>query len=304
MFRRVIIGVDGRPNGRDAVMLGLHLVDHDGRIALAHVCSGERVPARGSNLEFDRVQREESEALLARERDALGVEADLLTVSDPAVGRGLHRLATEREADLLVVGCSHRGTAGRVMLGDDARGALTESPCAVAVAPAGYARSARPFGTVGVAYDMSAQSRMALTVARGLAVREHASVRALRVLGYPVTPYMSEAPSMWKESSEAELKAARQALDLPADVDGDVVMGRVQDELETFSGQVDALVVGSRDRGPVRRAVLGSTAQHLARHARCPLIVVAHGVPESLAAAGPDAAAPRGGRVAGGSRNQ
>ncbi len=290
VFRRIMIGVDGRPNGRDAVMLGLHLADHDGHITLAHVCSGERVPERGSNLEFDRVQRDESRALLEREREELGVEADLLSVSDPAVGHGLHRLATEQEADLLVVGCSHRGRAGRALFGDDTRGALSESPCAVAVAPAGYARSARPLGTVGVAYDMSPQSRVALSVARSLAMREDAAVRALRVIGYPVTPYMSEAPSMWKEASEAELKSARQALDLPADVDGDVVMGRVQDELETFSGQVDVLVVGSRDRGPVRRAVLGSTAQHLARAARCPLIVVSHGAPEPLVAAGPGAA--------------
>lgn len=294
MFRHVIIGVDGRPNGHDAVMLGLHLVDHDGRIALAHVRSGEHTPARGSNLEFDRLQREESTALLERERAALGVSADLLSVTDPAVGHGLHRLARDHEADLLVVGSGHRGPVGRILLGDDTRGALTESPCAIAVAPAGYARSARPIGTVGVAYDMSPQSRVALAVARGLATREDAAVRALRVIGYPVTPYMSEAPSMWRESTEAELKVARQALDLPADVDGDVVMGRVHDELETFSGQVDALVVGSRSRGPVRQAVLGSTAQHLARSARCPLIVVAHGAPDSLVTSGPDAAASGG----------
>ena len=266
MFRHVIVGVDGQAAGRDAITLGLQLVDHDGRIGLAHVSRGEAAA---------------SAELLERERAEAHVDADLLSTRDHSVGAGLHRLAEEQGADLIVVGSCHRGRAGAVLLGDDTRDTLGGAPCAVGVAPAGYARSARPLGSVGVAYDMSAPSRIALTVARGLAVREDAGVRALRVVPYPVTPYMSEAPSLWEESSKAELKVARQALDLPVDVEGDVAMGRVQDELETFSGQVDVLVVGSRDRGSVRRAVLGSTAQHLARHAQCPLVIVTRGAQAS-----------------------
>ncbi len=290
MFRHVIVGVDGRPTGRDAITLGLQLVDHDGRISLAHVHPGEHKPRRGSSLEFDRVEHDDSLKLLEGERDASSIDAGLLSIGAASVGDGLHRLAEEHDADLIVVGCSRRGRAGRVLLGDDTRATLSNAPCGVAVAPAGYASAARPLGNVGVAYDATPQSGVALAVARALATREDAGVRALRVIAYPVTPYMSEAPSLWEESSKAELKAARQALDLPADTEGDVVMGRVQDELEVFSGQVDVLVVGSRERGPVRRAVLGSTAQHLARTSKCPLLVVVHGMAVPVtAAAGADA---------------
>lgn len=290
MFRHVIVGVDGRPTGRDAITLGLQLVDHDGRISLAHVHPGERKPRRSSNLEFDRVENDDSAALLESEREAASIDAGLLSIGAASVGDGLHRLADQHDADLIVVGCNRRGRAGRVLLGDDTRATLSNAPCAVAVAPAGYAGSARPLGNIGVAYDTTPQSLVALAVARGLATREDAGVRALRVIAYPVTPYMSEAPSLWEESSKAELKAARQALDLPADTEGDVVMGRVPDELEMFSGQVDVLVVGSRERGPVRRAVLGSTGQHLARTSKCPLLVVVHGMAVPVTAgAGADA---------------
>ncbi len=278
MFRHVIVGVDGRPNGRDAITLGLQLVDHDGRISLAYVHPGESAPRRASNPEFDRVQHEQAVELLDRERQALEVDADLLSVGSESVGVGLHRLAEEHEADLLVVGSCHRGRAGRVLLTDNTLAALDGAPCTVAVASAGYAGAARPLGSIGVAYDGTPQSEVALAVARALATREDAGVRALRVLAYPVTPYMTEAPTLWEDACKEQLEAARRELELPGEVEGEVVMGRLDDALETFSGEVNLLVVGSRDRGPLRRALLGSTSAHLAHSSRCPLIVVARGV--------------------------
>ena len=276
MFRHVIVGVDGRPAGRDAITLGLQLVDPDGTISLAHVHPGERKPRRSTNLDFDRVENDESMELLEGERKAASIDAGLLSIGDASVGGGLHRLAEQHNGDLIVVGCSHRGRAGRVLLGDDTRATLGNAPCAVAVAPAGYASSARPLGTIGVAYDTSPQSRVALAVARALATREDAGVRARRVIAYPGHAVHERGALALGGVEQGRASGARQALELPADTEGDVVMGRVQDELEVFSGQVDVLVVGSREHGPVRRAVLGSTGQQLARTAKCPLLVVVH----------------------------
>jgi hypothetical protein len=47
-------------------------------------------------------------------------------------------------------------------------------------------------------------------------------------------------------------------------------------------GQLDILVVGSRGYGPVRRLVLGSTADYLERHARCSLLVLPRAAIRSL----------------------
>ena len=41
MFKNVLVGVDGRPNGRDAIALASRLTDPDGKLTLAHVHSGE-----------------------------------------------------------------------------------------------------------------------------------------------------------------------------------------------------------------------------------------------------------------------
>ncbi len=44
MFKNVLVGVDGRPNGRDAIALATRLTDPDGRLTLAHVHTGTLHP--------------------------------------------------------------------------------------------------------------------------------------------------------------------------------------------------------------------------------------------------------------------
>jgi nucleotide-binding universal stress UspA family protein len=50
--------------------------------------------------------------------------------------------------------------------------------------------------------------------------------------------------------------------------------GQPAEELTLYSASLDLLVIGSRSYGPIGRLVHGSTAQHLARTARCPLLVL------------------------------
>jgi nucleotide-binding universal stress UspA family protein len=53
-------------------------------------------------------------------------------------------------------------------------------------------------------------------------------------------------------------------------------MGNPGTELELFARDVGAtvLVVGSRGRGGLKRALLGSVSDHLVRRAPCPVLVV------------------------------
>lgn len=60
-------------------------------------------------------------------------------------------------------------------------------------------------------------------------------------------------------------------------VDGRVVVGPPADELLAFCERFDMLVVGSRGHGPLRRMLLGSTSDYLARTAPCPLLVLPRG---------------------------
>ena len=132
MFKNVLVGVDGRANGRDAIALASELVDPDGTLTLAHVHRDEAA------------EREGSHQLLEEERNRAAVNAELVSVAARSPGDGLHQQAQELAADLLVVGCCSHGALGRVLLGDDSRAALDGAPCTVAIATQGYADHLQP----------------------------------------------------------------------------------------------------------------------------------------------------------------
>jgi nucleotide-binding universal stress UspA family protein len=274
MFKNVLVGVDGRPTGRDAIALASRLTDPDGKVTLAHVHSGELRPSRAITPGMVREEREASEKLLEGERAAGEVSAELISIVAMSPGRGLHLQAEEQNADLLVVGsCSH-SAFGRAMLGDDTRAALNGAPCAVAIAARGYAEHPFPIAKVGVAYNSSPESQAALALARKLAAPTKATIHALEVVSIPTYAYAGPIPPSLGDSVEEMLEQASERMRGLPDVEGRAVYGLSGEELAAFGDQVDILVVGSRGYGPVRRLVLGSTSAYLERHARCSLVVL------------------------------
>lgn len=274
MFKNVLVGVDGRTNGRDAIALAARLTDPTGRSTLAHVRGGALRPVDAATPGLLDKEHEESQSLLEQERTAAGVSAELVNVVATTPGRGLHQQAEEQSADLLVVGsCSH-GTLGRVMLGDDTRAALNGAPCAVAIAARGYAEHPVPIANVGVGYDGSPESTAALAMARELASTTRADVHALEVVPIATYAYTGMMPPAIGESIDALLQEANTRMQELPDVDGRAVYGLTGEELAAFGEKVDILVVGSRGYGPVKRLMLGSTSDHLQRHARCSLLVL------------------------------
>lgn len=271
MFSHVIVGVDGGSTGRDAIAVAKLLIAPDTHLVLAHV--HELTPVRGASGAYGVEENEESMRLLEAERDAAAVAAELVTVTASSVGRGLHYLAEERDADLLVVGSSVRSFAGRVLVGDITRAALVGAPCAVAVAPLEYAQDGGTIARICVGYDGTPESEAALAFARELGALHGASLSALTVVEPP--PYAGIVRSVARvEANERELAEARQEIDALEGVEGHVALGIASEELAAFGSHVDLLVVGSRGYGPIRRLIFGSTSGHLASIARCPLLVL------------------------------
>ena len=266
MFRNVLVGVDGRPSGRDAIALAHRLTAPDGRLTLAHVHRSEVAE-----------EREDSRKLLQAERIAAGIEAQLISVVSTSPGRGLHEHAEKQGADLLVVGSCHHGVFGRAMLGDDTRAALNGAPCAIAIASVGYAERPTPFSRIGVAYNGSPESKAALAAAREIAGPTRASLKALEVVSLTVYSYTGIVPPAIGESIDTFLQEGNKRLQELPGVEGHAVCGLTGEELAKFGDQVDILVVGTRGYGPIRRMVLGSTSAYLERHARCPLLVLPRG---------------------------
>jgi nucleotide-binding universal stress UspA family protein len=274
MFKNVLVGVDGRANGRDAIALARQLTDPDGKITLAHVQRGELDFTEGVQREVHAEDREASSRLLQDERSATGVNAELREVVASSPAAGLHKQAELQGADLLVVGSCRHGALGRAMLGDDARAALNGAPCAVAIASHGHANDQGRLATIGVAYDGSPESKLALQAARTVAAATGAQIQLRQVVFMPTIAYSGFAAIDLGNSIEEMVQEAERRVAEVSGVTGKAVYGPPDAELEAFSDEVDLLAIGSRAYGPVKRLMLGSTSNYLARHAGCSLLVL------------------------------
>src|SRR5579875_3398836 len=252
MFKRAVVGIDGNAGGRDAVALAAELAGDGAEIALANVYVFSPVPAHGSSGIFTAGERVTALATLEEARRDLDRPVELHAVASPSVGRGLHELAEDLGADLIVVGSSHRGLMGRVLLGDEMRSALNGAPCAVAIAPSGYRDRPRLLTEIGVGYDGSPESQNALAVARRLAERHGAQLSAFEALTLGPAGYVT--PRHPGETTiEAEVEQARDRLAQLGGLTAHAAYGDPAEELALYGAGLDLLVVGSRGYGPLGR---------------------------------------------------
>lgn len=273
MFKKLIVGVDGREGGADALALARVLGADDAEVTLVGIYPQEPIAWRGASAAYEEALKEETDRVLTEARKDLGAGAAIRTHAAPDVGRGLHEVAATVGADVIVVGSSRKGHVGRVFTGDDTRHALNGATCAVAVAPAGYSHSEVALRKIGVGYDGSAESEHALAFARDLAREKGAGVAAMEVLYFPARYFVG--PSQPDRSTVLRLlDESRHRISQIDGVEGHAAAGVPAEELARFSESVDLMIVGSRGYGPVGRLVYGSVGQDLARTARSPLLVL------------------------------
>lgn len=247
---RIVVGIDETRHRRDALGLAQALLGSRAgelHVAYSHPYAVPRLVA----------QRHVRDSVAA-----LHVPATCHLFVGISAAEVLHDLARDLDAELIVVGSSHHGKVGRVLLGDGGACTVHHAPCPVALAPSGW-RTARTIETIGVAYDGSPESRQAVerveSIARGL----RAPIRLVCV----VDPAADGEPR------------ARETLQPMLDLLGDrgdceIRTGDVVEELRAASGNVDLLVVGSRGRGPLQRVFAGSTSMAMLREAACPVMIV------------------------------
>jgi nucleotide-binding universal stress UspA family protein len=287
MYADVVVGIKETYAGRDALALAQTLAPDSIHFALAHVRVLEAPGRRAGNSALTTRNRTESLELLSAARERAGAAAEILSVLAPDVGSGLHNVAESRGSDLLVVGCCRRSAIDRVRVGDDTRAVIHRAPCAVAVAPRGYRRRVKTIEVIGVAYDDSAQSNVALAHARALSLQTGAKVVAHHVIQLNV-PRVGVFPMPPVTDIAGEMAHAREQLGCLGDAEVSLAVGSSGAELAGFSERVDLLICGSRDRGIVRRVALGSTSDYLSRHCACPLIITTAAVPGPALSVAPD----------------
>ena len=269
-MKKLVIAYDGTDQSKDALALGAQLAKAEGaELHLAVVLFDDSPDT----------QQEHFNALFAKARTELDGEGFVehpLREIDAA--DALHKLAEKIEPDVIVLGSTHRGKLGQIMLGGVGERLLDGAPCSVAVAPRGYAeREHFGAGVIGVGYDDTAESKLALQAAVELARVVGGSLRLIAVVPHFLTPGRIGGTDVGysrvvREDLEAALEDAARSID-GVEVETVIEEGDVVDELANQAVELDLLVVGSRGYGPIRRVLLDGVSTAMTRTSPCPLLV-------------------------------
>jgi nucleotide-binding universal stress UspA family protein len=265
---KIVVGFDGGSESRDALHLGKTLTQTlDGDMVIA--C------ALGPDVEFDtwaaahfaRVFEEARREVPDRDFTVRG----LRDVSAPA---GLSDVAAEEQADMIVIGSTHRGRLGRRFPGGVGERLLSRTPCLVAVAPSGFADHGHfGLGLIGVAVDGSMESAAALQLAGDLAQRLDARLRVITIV--PASPGDDYVHRTILRDRGTEILSVALA-DLPASLEVEATLeeGEPAPGLARHGVDLDLLVIGSRGHGPLGRMLVGGVSAEVMWSAPSPVLAV------------------------------
>jgi nucleotide-binding universal stress UspA family protein len=284
MDPKIIVGIEREHQARDAIALGVELARATGAtLALTGVSEIALGPGGHG---YERVLYQETEAEVDRAAQSVPSDVTVTThvVASTSAVRGLHELAEQTDATMLVLGPTHFGKVARALHGDVTLGMLHAAPCAVAVAPDGFAdRAARGTSVIGVAYTATSEGREALEEAVELAERFGARLRIINVATDPVKLYSEPAAfsgvmASIREQGARDLEEARETVATRVPVEIIALEGEAADQLIAASADLDLMVMGSRGYGPTRRVLLGSVSSHIVHQAACAVVVLPRGV--------------------------
>jgi nucleotide-binding universal stress UspA family protein len=258
---------------------------------------------------------EDARVLAERIAERDGGELNLVHVERGSPAEVLRELAEKGEADVIVLGSTHRAAFGVVAPGSVAEHLLKGARCRLVIAPRGYARARAmlaaeaageevddvPGGTplprlreeprvIAVGFDGGAESRAALNEAAILAERFGTSLRVIAV----ATPKPMPAPGVVGAAPPPETGQDFQSRfhaavsELPSELRALPIYEKgdpVEKLLEHAGEGVDLLVLGSRGYGPMLRLIAGSVSVRVIRKAPCPVLLVPRLTPDPEAEA-------------------
>ena len=283
MFRHIVVGCDGRAEGRDAVALGAAIADVTGaRLSLVGVFPPSLFPVVGVN---DRkTMRLQTTQTLRRERNLLAPDGVIHTVADTSVPRALRHYAERWQADLVIIGSDPSAAPGHAAISRRGRQLLYDAPFSLGLAARGLHERGVRLNTLGVGYDGGSEAQAALGSAGELARAARARLLVRHVVedqvpGFTTAEWIAATEwnhaHVWQSACQharSETEAAISGLDVPAEASATV--GDPGYQLRALSETADLLVVGSRRWGPVARLVSGGVGETLVADASCSILIV------------------------------
>jgi len=286
MPTKVLVGVDGTPSGRDAVVLARALsAPNDADLVLVGAYTDPLLPFP-PGLRRDTHLGRDVERLLMAAREQLAPSARTLVKADLSPGRALCHAIPDARADLLVLGSSRRTVDGCAGVGRTGRQVLHGAGCAIALAAHGLADASEfALRRIVVGVDRSPEAEAALALARALAEAAGAQLTAVSVVDDRLPTTMAPAGMavelvQWDELVGAHREQTQRLLaelaERVPELQLELRVGEPAEELTAAAAAAgaDLLVLGSRRWGPFSRLVVGSTGEELVREAPCSLLLV------------------------------
>ncbi len=248
IFKRILCGVDGTPESLVAVRQAVRLQEPAGALYLASVAPLAKAAHAGfAARRAAELLQQEAEAALAEAR-AIAPAANRKLIDGDAATVLLREVDVE-QLTLVAVGSHGRGRAAALLLGTVAARMLRDAPCSVLIARAARDPQTWPQSVV-VGIDGSVESAGAFTVARALADRFRATIRAVG-----------------GTADQLDHEAARA---ITGELDEQP--GRAVDVLAAASDSADLVIVGSRGLRGLK--ALGSVSERVAHQAHSSVVVV------------------------------
>ena len=285
MARPIVVGFDASEHARDALALGRTLARalQTRLIVVNAYTPGELLWAPGTAEPLDEAERTGVMDLAQAELSQQD-RYELRSVASPSAARALHAAVESEQAQIVVVGSTHRSKLGRVLLGTVTQEVLDAAPCAVLVAPAGLSAVEQPISLarIGVGFDDTPQAYDALAVARSLARDVGGELCILwaahlvaktfpsAFVSYLEPDYLQNVRNQLEERLSQAAAPIRDELFVRTEILG----GGTAAALARRSQDLDLLVLGSRGYGPLERVLLGSVSRAVVNEAHCPVLVV------------------------------
>ena len=292
-LERVVVGIDFSDDSIATLeWTGRHLAPN-AKLIIVHAIDVPEPPA------FLRGRFPPTEELIELARRGAGDRVRALTDSlglrDPRseirVGRGwetIEAVAEDADADLIVIG--KHGVRSGLWRGLGSTAERLSRCTSMPILLATGVRDAKPARLL-VAVDDDDVSEWVLGWARGLAFRLGAAVTLLNVVSAAVLTHVMTVSSMTAGGGDVDEKAIEREFRDDADrwlrrlaasgsgVDSAhfvTAAGHPAEEILAAADRLDSdlILVGSRQPGRVRRALLGSTAAEILHRARRPVLVV------------------------------
>lgn len=287
-FQKILCPIDFSPGSQHAMRVAVRMAAESGaELVLAHVW---RLPPFGFGGSdpfpaeiHQRMARDRERSLAEATGDAQRLGAKRVTSREVAGvpwEEIVEMLRKDETFDLAVLGTHGRSGVARVLLGSVTEKVVRHAPCSVfAARPRSEATS---FARVLCPIDFSDSSRLAMERAAELAASAGGGITLLHVVELPIS-YSGELFTA-DVITDLEKRSARALEDWAAGLSSKVSVP-VTTEIRFGSPGMqilavldrdpafDLVVVGSHGRTGLARAVIGSVAEQVTRHAACPVFV-------------------------------